>query len=478
MSGTLIVNGSITADGNNGGKMGSYTGGGGSGGSIYIIANKILGNGLITANGGSGGDGNGGGGAGGRIAIYYAFYPAFPEANIIAAGGSGYEDGENGTIVIQPFDTTPPTITITSPVNGTTYTTTNSINLNYSVNEPTAWEGHSLDDAENVSLYGNMTLTGLSNGLHNITVYANDTAGNMGQSTVWFAINVGNELPVHNLNTGENFSTIQEAIDDVNTSNGHTIKVDAGTYTENVIVSKSISLIGAHRDNTIIDGGGSGDVIRVIVDYVTIRGFTVTNGKRGLYMNSNHSTIISNIITGNHHCGAPAYGVYLYRSSNNNITDNLVDKNVGGGWCEWKSDHGYGYSLYLSSSDNNTLINNTANENLGKGYMYRGGETEPFKTSGNGYGIYLSSSTNNSLIDNIASENWGEDGWPSRFEGYGHGYGISLELSRNNNIIGTIANNNRNYGIYLVSSSNNNRIYNNSFNNTNNAYLIRAALPF
>ena len=95
-----------------------------------------------------------------------------------------------------PFDIldyAPPIITITSPVNGTIYTT-NIIKLNYSVNEPTTWEGYSIDGSGNVILSGNTTLTGLTDGLHSLTVYANDIAGNIGQNTVWFAINVSMQI--------------------------------------------------------------------------------------------------------------------------------------------------------------------------------------------------------------------------------------------------------------------------------------------
>ncbi|PXF53299.1 MAG: hypothetical protein C4B56_02405 [Candidatus Methanophagaceae archaeon] len=92
------------------------------------------------------------------------------------------ESTETGII-----DRTPPVITIYSPVNGTIYPA-GSVNLNYSVSEPTVWEGYSSDGAENVTLYGNTTLTGLTEGTHTVTVYANDTGGNMGHSTVWFTV--------------------------------------------------------------------------------------------------------------------------------------------------------------------------------------------------------------------------------------------------------------------------------------------------
>jgi hypothetical protein len=53
----------------------------------------------------------------------------------------------------------------------------------------TSWVGYSLDGKDNVTIAGNTTLTGLSNGEHNVTVYANDTSGNISASqTVNFTV--------------------------------------------------------------------------------------------------------------------------------------------------------------------------------------------------------------------------------------------------------------------------------------------------
>ncbi len=84
------------------------------------------------------------------------------------------------------IDTAPPSAVIMWPQNKTYYHDTLSLNL--SVNGGASWIGYSLDGAFNVTTTGSTVLPSLSKGQHNVTVYANDTAGNMGSSTVWFTI--------------------------------------------------------------------------------------------------------------------------------------------------------------------------------------------------------------------------------------------------------------------------------------------------
>ena len=85
------------------------------------------------------------------------------------------------------FGTVPPTISIVSPENKTY--TANNVSLTFTVSEPTSWIGYSLDGQANVTITGNTTLTGLSDGSHNLIVYAKDTAGNTGASeTIRFNI--------------------------------------------------------------------------------------------------------------------------------------------------------------------------------------------------------------------------------------------------------------------------------------------------
>jgi hypothetical protein len=93
------------------------------------------------------------------------------------------------------IDFTPPHISILSPENKAY--NTSDVPLDFTVNEAVVHISYSLDGQENVTAAGNMTLTRLSNGAHNVTVYAADEAGNMGASeTATFTVAVPEPFPV------------------------------------------------------------------------------------------------------------------------------------------------------------------------------------------------------------------------------------------------------------------------------------------
>jgi parallel beta-helix repeat protein len=69
------------------------------------------------------------------------------------------------------------------------------------------------------------------------------------------------------------YTSIQECIDDM--SPGQEIWVYNGTYVEDLIINKTVTLIGNGSSNTTIDGGDSGYPVNVMADDVNITGFRV-----------------------------------------------------------------------------------------------------------------------------------------------------------------------------------------------------------
>jgi hypothetical protein len=62
---------------------------------------------------------------------------------------------------------------------------TNEIALNFTVDKPTSTLTYSLDNKANVTITGNTTLSGLSDGFHQVTIYAEETTDSQ---TVYFNI--------------------------------------------------------------------------------------------------------------------------------------------------------------------------------------------------------------------------------------------------------------------------------------------------
>ncbi|RZN37096.1 MAG: hypothetical protein EFT35_06800, partial [Methanophagales archaeon ANME-1-THS] len=149
----------------------------------------------------------------------------------------------------------------------------------------------------------------------------------------------------------DDYSDIQTAISAA--GGGDTIIVRDGTYSENILITKSLTLRSENgSSNCIIQALDiNEDVIKVHADYVNITGFTIKGGNSdgdGIDVEYSNYTTVSNNIIFNTYGGIQLESANFSRIENNTIT-NIVD------------------GIYIfDSSSNNTIINNTiANGNTG-----------------------------------------------------------------------------------------------------------------
>jgi parallel beta-helix repeat protein len=239
----------------------------------------------------------------------------------------------------------------------------------------------------------------------------------------------------------DDYRTIQEAVN--HASSGDTVYVRAGTYLENVIVNKTISLIGENKESTIIDGEEIDTVVYVTANNVVISEFTIRNSsdyESGIYVYQYSNTAISNTyITDNWS------GISLYKSSNNTLKNNNMNGNNYNlevwGWVLSEFIHDIDSSNTVNSKPVYYWVNHQ-NEIVPAqaGYVALINSSniiaKNLNLENNGYGILLFNTKNSLLTDNLIKNNR---------------YGIRLSAASNNTItLNKITNSE--YGIYLDGS--------------------------
>ncbi len=260
---------------------------------------------------------------------------------------------------------------------------------------------------------------------------------------------------------GGQYTTIQQAVNAANS--GDTIRVAPGTYTENVVVSKSLTITAASGRPTVQAADASKDVFLLTSPGVRIEGLTITGGASGVQIQGTSKCIVTNVVARDN-----VRGVYLSHSTENEISKNNLADNS--------------YGVYGDSASSNTIASNVAtgekgsSSALGDGIFLNYGDSN--KITGNNlsanhvFGISIYTSTQNIISNNTMSDN--------------DNVGVRLGPGSNNNTLtfNTIANNgqisqqaSQNFptGGILIVSATDNRIYLNNFINQPTAILGASA---
>lgn len=238
--------------------------------------------------------------------------------------------------------------------------------------------------------------------------------------------------------------TITEAISKA--TSGDTIEIAAGTYTENILVEKALTLHGAGAETTIIDGGGVDRVLYVSTETVIVSDIGLTNGNApagfeygggvmnfsnltlqrvrvfsntagigggGIASRGGSSTLLlvqSNVIS--NHSSGNAGGVYSSNDSTVTISDTVISGNTA-------SEFGGGFSTNSTTPttiNHSTIQNNQAN--FGGGISNSGlliiekSTIAENSAVGNAGGIYqdisgILTATNVTVSGNHAGSNYG-----------------------------------------------------------------------
>lgn len=240
-------------------------------------------------------------------------------------------------------------------------------------------------------------------------------------------------------------NAIQEAINGA--SAGDSIYVGSGTYSESVLVNRSVNIYGRDTGSgtPVIDAGGSDGFLLQDADNILLDGFIINNADTGVRIHSYNDTVsnctiidavsdgvkleagLSNIIENNMTgCGIAGINITGPDSKDNSLRYNDIYDSING--------------ISVSGSYNNYFNGNNISGSTVGILLDRSNSSHFYYNSilnSTGYGIRILNSNNNEFDNNQAKSN-------------GIGYGIYIYASENNTFLENNANHDQ-YGIYLAS---------------------------
>jgi parallel beta-helix repeat protein len=280
--------------------------------------------------------------------------------------------------------------------------------------------------------------------------------------------------PVHNISTGLNYTTIQAAIDAPETMDGHMLMCDAGNYTENVNVYKSLKIVGAGPTITWLVPSEPNDTIGISVSDVTIEGFTVqsVSGYSGVLLNEvSGCNISNNVLTGE------GWGIFLRGSNDNVISGNtMYSLSANGVTLSDSSLRNQVISNIMNQNHYGICVYNASNYNVISGNMVNSSDWDGIRLNWQGSNcapVAFNNVTNNVathsgdagiFVDTPSPYNLLEDNFLS--DDY---IGMRLRQTNSSTLVrNTIVSNS--YRGISAESSYGNIVYDNFLNNTNNAW--------
>lgn len=185
---------------------------------------------------------------------------------------------------------------------------------------------------------------------------------------------------------------------------GAVLQLENKTYEGNIVINKSMTLVGTI--NTVIKGDGTGNVISIKAPNVTIRKLSVTNSSMdrnsaeeyaGIKIYTNCNVVEQVKITDSFH------GIYLSQAHENKIS-NVEIKGMGKGEIAAQ-----GNGIHIYYSNHNLLTNNTIEGTRDGMFFDYGNKNESYQNniSNTRYGLHYMYSDENLFKENTFTMNTG-----------------------------------------------------------------------